>query len=187
MRRGLREPRRKIAKMQLPVHFARFIRKLNGWPIEQRPGLSLVTGEVTERGRMSEREVQRLQGAVEANEPERAGQIPRGTQDGEGVGGGAQADIPDHEFSGMLLEAFAKSQLIHIQSLRLGDRANDRVKGLVMRQRMEAVVAADELNELVVGSWSGQWPVNLRCSFNLWSAVVPSPSKALWREVFETL
>ncbi len=187
MLRGLREPRREIAKMQLPVHFACFIRKLNGQLIKQGPGLRFVTGEVTERGRMSEREVQRLQGAVEADEPERAGQIPRGTQDGEGVGGGAQADIPDHEFSGMPVEAFAESQLIHIQSLRLGDRANDRVKGFVMRQRMEAVVAADELNELVVGSSSGQWPVNLRCVFNLWGGVVPNPSKALRREVFETL
>ena len=100
---------------------------------------------------MLQSELQRLNRVVKAHEADRARQIPRGAQDGERVGGRAQADIPNHEFAGMIFEALAEPELIDVKRFRLGNGADDGMKRLVVRQRMDAVIAADELNEFV--SW----------------------------------
>ena len=148
---GLREPRRKITEMKLPVHFMRPVGEPNGVLIENGPGLRFVAPEVTKRSRMLKGERQRLNRAVKAHEPNRARQIPRCAQDGERVGGRTQADIPDHEFPGMFLEALAEPELIDVERFRLSYGTDDRMKGLGVRQRMDAVIAADELNEFVAG------------------------------------
>ena len=135
--------------MQLPVHFTRPVGELDGVLIENGPGLRFVAAEVTERSRMLQGERQRLNRAVKAHEPNRARQIPRGAQDGERVGGGAQADIPDHEFAGVMLEALAKLELIDVKRLRLRHRADDRMKSFAVRQRMKAVGAVGEPDQFV--------------------------------------
>ena len=53
----------------------------------------------------------------------------------------------------MIFEALAELELIDVKGFRLGDGTDDRMKRLVVRQRMDAVIAADELNEFVSHGW----------------------------------
>ena len=120
--------------MKLPVYFMRPVGELDGVLIEKSPGLRFVTVEVSERGCMLYGERQRFERAVKADESNRARQVPGGAQDRERVCRRAQANIPDHKFPGMLLEALAESKLLDVQGLRLGDRANDGVIGFAVRE-----------------------------------------------------
>ena len=165
--RGCSQPRRKIPKMKLPVYFMRPVGELYGVLIEKGPGLRFVTVEVTERGRMLQGERQRFERAVKADESNRARQVPGGAQDRERVRRRAQANIPDHKFPGMLLEALTESELLDVQGLRLGDGADDRVIGFSVRERVEAVGAVGELHQLV--TFPSGWPSH-SCAIALSSA-----------------
>jgi len=88
---------------------------------------------------------------VEAQEVDRAGDLARRPQSGERIGGGAEADIPQDELAGVMLEALDQAQLTDIQRLGLGHRADDRMERLVMGQRMDAVRPIGEPNDSVSG------------------------------------
>jgi hypothetical protein len=125
------------------------IGELNGVPVEDCPGWRFVALEVTERGRMLEGERQWLNRAVKAHEPNRARQIPGGPQDGKRISGRAQTHIPDHEFTGMLLEPLAEVKLIDVKSLRLRHRPDDRMKSFAVRQGMKAVGAVGQPDQFI--------------------------------------
>src|SRR5882762_4236215 len=127
--------------MKLPVHFMRTIGELDDMVIEYRAGLRFVDAEVTERGGVLEGKLQRLKRVVKAHEVDRTRELPRRPQDGERVGSRAQTDIPDHEFAGMIFEALAEPELIDVKRFSLGNGADDRMKGLAVRQRTDAVSA----------------------------------------------
>ena len=111
-----------------------------------------VAAEIAEVGGVSQREFQRLQRVVKTDEADLAGNVPRGAQDGERVGRRAEADIPDHKFAGMILQPLAEPELVDVKRLRLRDRADDRMKRLVIRKRTHGTNAVVQADELVAGS-----------------------------------
>ena len=110
-----------------------------------------VIGEVAKGGGVFERELQRLKGVVKADDAERALRGAGGAQNGEDVGGSAEADVPDDEFAGMRGHAFGEAQLFYIQGFRFGDGADDGMEGFAMRDGMDAMDAAGELDDFVCG------------------------------------
>ena len=108
----------------------------------------VVAAEIAERVGIFQRELQRLQRVVKTDEADVAGDIPRGAQNGECICRRAEADIPDHKFAGMILLTLAQFELVDVKRLGFGNRADDRMKRLVVRERThgaDAVVQADEL------------------------------------------
>ena len=65
------------------------------------------------------------------------------------VGGGTQSHIPDHELTGLTLEALNQFQLTHVKGLRLGAGPNNGMKGFSLRQGMDAVGATGEFHNAV--------------------------------------
>jgi hypothetical protein len=110
-----------------------------------------VAGEIVEVRGVLEREFQGFKRVVKAQQADGASEGLGGSQDGDGIGGGAQADIPDDEFTGVAPETFNQPKLPDIQRLRLGDGADDRVEGLGMGQRVNAMSATGELDDSVSG------------------------------------
>jgi hypothetical protein len=88
---------------------------------------------------------------VEAQKVDRAGDGAGRAEGSDGVGGGAETDIPQDEFAGVMLEALDQAELANIQGLGFGDRADDGMEGLVVREGMDAVGAIGELNDSVCG------------------------------------
>src|SRR6267378_1081384 len=107
-----------------------------------------IAAEVAELSRVLQGKFQWFQRMIKTHEPDLTRDVPRGAQDGEGVGRRTQTDIPDHKFTGMMLQSFAKPELIDIKRLRLRDRPDDRMKGFSVRERAhgtDAVVQTDKL------------------------------------------
>jgi len=110
-----------------------------------------VTGEVAEGDGVFEGELERFEGVVKADDTERALRGAGGAQNCEDIGGSTEADVPDDEFAGMRGHAFGEAQLFYIQGFRFGDRADDGMEGFAMRDGMDAMDAAGELDDFVCG------------------------------------
>jgi hypothetical protein len=85
---------------------------------------------------------------VKTHEANLARNFARRAQNYERVRRRAEADIPDHEFTGMILQPLAQPELFDIKRLGFRDRTDDRMKRLFIRERThgtDAVVQADEL------------------------------------------
>src|ERR1035437_5353701 len=87
----------------------------------------------------SSREGQRFECVIEAQQVDRARDAAGRMQSGEGIGRRPEANVPQDKLARVMLEPFHQAQLPDIQRLRLGHRANHRMKGLVMGERMNAV------------------------------------------------
>ena len=110
-----------------------------------------VAPQVAERLAVLQRERQRFEGVVEAQQVDRAGDVAGRPQRGERIGRRAEADVPQDKFARVTLEPLDQAQLPDIQRLGLGHRADHGMKGLVMGQRMDAVRAVGELDDSVSG------------------------------------
>src|ERR1035437_917808 len=146
-----RNKRWKITELEFPVHRLRAILKTHSVRAEKFFQMIFVAAEVTERVGVFQRELQRFNRAVKAHEADVARDLPRGAQDGERVGRRAEADIPDHEFAGVIFETFAQTELVDIKRLRFRDRADDRMKRLVIRKRTHGTGAVSQVDKLVAG------------------------------------
>jgi len=114
------------------------------------PHRTLEAGQITQFIRVPQRESQRLQRAVKADDAQWKGQIARGAQDGHCIGRRAKPDIPHHKFAYVRLQSFPQPQLLDVKRLRLGHRADDGMKRLVFRQRAYAASSVLQANELVI-------------------------------------
>src|ERR1035437_6591485 len=146
-----RNKRWKITELEFPVHRLRAILKTHPVRAEKFFQMIFVAAEVTERVGVFQRELQRFNCAVKAHGTDVARDLPRGAQDGERVGRRAEADIPDHEFAGVIFEPLAQPELVDIKRLRLRDRADDRMKRLVVRERTHGTGAVSQVDKLVAG------------------------------------
>jgi hypothetical protein len=85
---------------------------------------------------------------IKTDKPDLTSDVPRGAHHGKRVGRCTKTNIPDHKFTGMIFEPFPQPELVDVERLRLGDRADDRMKRLGIGERAygaDAVVQADEL------------------------------------------
>src|ERR1035438_6354809 len=89
---------------------------------------------------------QRFEGVIEAQQVNRARDVPGGPQSRERIGRRPEADIPQDEFSRVTLEPLDQPQLPDIQRLGFGHRADHRMKGLMMGQRVDAVRPVGEFD-----------------------------------------
>jgi hypothetical protein len=111
-----------------------------------------VAAQVAECFAVLEREGERFEGVIEAQQVDRAGDVPGRPQGGERIGCRPEADIPQDEFARVPPEALDQAQLPDIERLGFGDRADHRMKGLVMGEGMDAVGAIGEFDYSVSGS-----------------------------------
>ena len=110
-----------------------------------------VAGEVAEIDGVIEGELERFERVVKADDAERALRGAGGAQNGQDVGGGAEADVPDDEFAGMRGHAFGKVELFDVEGFGFGDGADDGVERFAMGERMDAMDATGELDDFVCG------------------------------------
>ena len=89
---------------------------------------------------------------VETDDPQRIFRSLRRAQHRQHICRRAESDIPDHEFVLMRGEPFRQAQLLDIQRLCLRYGANDRMKRLAFRQRMDAMNATGEFDNFITGS-----------------------------------
>src|SRR6267142_184410 len=101
---------------------------------------------------MFQRELQRFNRVVEADQANRRADLSRFTQHCQCIRRRAEADIPDNELARMSLQSLRELELSHIQCFGLRYGPNDRMKRLLMRQGMDAVNAAGEFDEFVAGA-----------------------------------
>jgi hypothetical protein len=137
-----------------------------------------VARQVTERFAVLEREGERVEGVIEAEQVDWAGDGTSCVQGGDRVGGSAEADIPEDEFARVTLEALGQAELPDIQRLGFDDRTDHGMKGFAMGEGMDAVRAVGELNESVAGgSFHGRTFVHGATEAKLKERVPPE----LWR------
>ena len=111
-----------------------------------------VAVEVAENFCIIKRELERFDGVVEADDAQRAFRGTGGAENGQNIRGGAEADVPDDKFTGMSGHAFGQPKLADIQGLGLRNRPNDGMERLAVRDRMDTVNAAGELDDFIGGS-----------------------------------
>jgi hypothetical protein len=107
--------------------------------------------EVGEVGGVLEREFEWFERVVETQDSNRAGELSSGAQKSERVSGGAQANVPDDEFAGVICQAFDDSELADVKGLGFCNGANNRMKRFSVRERMDAVRASGEFYETIAG------------------------------------
>jgi hypothetical protein len=114
----------------------------------------LVSVEVAQFGGMPPGHSKRLDGPVKANEVQLSRQLPCGTEDGQGVGRGAEADIPDNKGGGGGSHTFHQVELSDVKKVRLLDWAQDRVKGFLEWNGPQAEDPIGEAHqaELILGT-----------------------------------
>jgi hypothetical protein len=82
--------------------------------VQQTFEVWLVAAQVTEGVAVSEGEGKRVEGVVEAQEVDCAGDGASRAQGGDRVGGGAETNIPENKFACVMLEALDQAQLVDI-------------------------------------------------------------------------
>ena len=100
---------------------------------------------------MREGEAKWIKGFLEAFEANSRRDGAGGGEDGEGIGGRSQANVPDDEFTGGGAEAFGQPHLAEVKSLGFRHGANDRMKGFAAVEGLDRVRAGGEANEAVAG------------------------------------
>ena len=129
--------------------------------LEQRGERGLVAGGVAQRGGVLEGEGQRFVGVVKADQAEPSRNPPGGAQGGEGIGGPAQPDIPDHKLPGVALEPFANPQLADIEPFRFSLRAQSGMHFLGVLAGIEGFLPVRQRHQLIVvrhaGLINGEW------------------------------
>ena len=89
---------------------------------------------------------------IETEQMDATGDVPGRPQNGEGIGGCPQPDVPNDEFASVVGQPFGQADLADVKGLGFGHRADDRMEGLAMGERMDAVNAAGKLDEFVGGA-----------------------------------
>ncbi len=144
--RGVAHQRRKISRSEFPTAAS----EGSAAGLDQFRGGILVPAEIAEFLCVLQGKPQRLEGPVETDHAQRARQIGRGAEDCQDIGGSAETDVPDDKFAGMGLQPAAQLELVDIQGLRLGRRADDRMKGFIFRQGTDAEGAIGQPDKLVI-------------------------------------
>ena len=111
--------------------------------------MRFIAVEVAERTSVVQRELKRFGGVIEADQPNRAGQVPRGAQHSQRVCRRAEADVPNHKFPGVFADSIHQAQLLDIKRHGLGRGSDRRVHRFAIRQRMNAAGAVGELHQVV--------------------------------------
>ena len=120
---------------------------------QQTLDVPFVAPQVAERRAVLQPEGQWVERVVKAQQVDRTGDVPSRPQSGERIGRRSEANIPQNELARVALEALDQAQLPDVQRLRFGDGADDRMKGLVMGHRMDAVRAIRQFDDAVSGGW----------------------------------
>ena len=102
------------------------------------------------RARVTSGPFQGIEGLVEAQHSDRAGNVAGGAQHGDRVGRRAQANVPDNEIAGMAVQAFDQAQLSDVERLSFRHRADHRMKRLSMAERMHTVDTVRQPDDFVI-------------------------------------
>jgi hypothetical protein len=138
-----------IAEVKFPGNCALAVGELNGVVAKKFGDGCLVAAEIAEGRGVFEGELQRFERVVEADDAQRASGGAGGAENGEDVGGSAEADIPQDEFAGMRGEAFGQAELPDVEGLGFRDRADDGMEGFAMGERMDTVDAVGEGDDFI--------------------------------------
>jgi WG containing repeat len=145
------EKRREISQMEFPVDLTSCVLEFRRLSAQEGGDGFFVAVEVVEDFRVIEGELERFQGMVKTDDSKRTTSGAGGSEDGEDIRGGAEADIPDDKFTGMRDHALGQAKLVDVKRLRFGNGTDDRMKSFAMRDGMNAVHSAGELHDFVCG------------------------------------
>lgn len=152
------EPGGEVTDVELPFHVALVIGEggVVGWGCEELVEAGFVIGEVGEGGFVLQGEGEGFGGLVEAKDLGLAGQVIGGCEDGEGVAGCAEADIPDDE--GFLggAHAFAQPGLAHVERIGFFGGSDYRVEGFGVAIGSHAIGSIGELDQAVFSTCHGR-------------------------------
>lgn len=158
------KPRGKIAELKLPVHLKRAVAEAGLFGKEQFAQPIFITGNIAQGAGIFEGEFKGSGCIIEADEAELAGNIGGGAEDGDGIGGSAEADVPDDEFAGGLCEAFTNAKLADVKKVGLGARAKPGMHFFAVAGGKEGALAVRESYELVVIGHAGiVWECHAGC------------------------
>ena len=147
---GRAQPGGEVPDVRVPAEGLRAGLTLDLSVGEQRAHQLFMAAEVAQFRRVIEREAKWFQRVVKTHEPHGARQVADGTQDRQGVGGRAEADVPDDKLTRMRRKPLAQPELPHVERLRLRHRADDGMKGFRLRQRADAADSVGERDKNVV-------------------------------------
>src|ERR1041385_796342 len=150
-RSGGGEKRGEIGEVGLPFHSLTAAGEGNAMVRDEVLDAPLVVAEIVERGGVIQRETERLNGVIEAVQPDGAGDVARRPQHGEGVGRRPKAHVPDDEFALVRAQAVAEPELLDVKRLRLRHRPDDRMKRLAVRPPVNTPPALRQLEETIAG------------------------------------
>src|SRR5438874_762595 len=146
---GRAEQRWKVCLKKGPANGLRPIRELVVTAFNQLASMDLVSAEIAKLVPMPQCKSKRLRCVIEAEHVQLRADLSRAAQHRQHIGGSAQADIPNNKLTAMFLQPVGQSQLLQVKSFGLGERPNDRMEGLAMKQRVNAVRAIRQFDELI--------------------------------------
>lgn len=110
----------------------------------------LVPRQVFQMFGVSQCELERGQSVIEADQTDRARNVPRCLKHRQRISRRSQPDIPNDERMGRrLLKSITQPSLGYVKCLGFGHRANHRVKGLGVGQGVNAMGAVREFHDAV--------------------------------------
>lgn len=148
---GLCQQRGKVGQVHVPGYGLRAVLEGAVVFVKETLQVRFIARQVAESVAVLERKGKWFEGVVEAQQVDRAGDVAGRPESGERIGGRPEADVPQDKFASVMLEALNQPQLADIQRFGFGDRADHRMKGLVMGQGMDAVRPVGEFDESVSG------------------------------------
>lgn len=149
---GLGEERGEVALVKLPTDLQLVVLESDFGVVEELAAKRFETGQVRQGIQVVEGKAERFEGMVEAHEAKAGGDGAGGLKDDGGVGGGAEADVPDHEIVGCLRQALGDLKLADVEGLGFGGGADDGVKRFMVGQGADAVRAVGQSDDAIAGS-----------------------------------
>ena len=154
--RDVAHQRWKISRAQFPADAG----KGSAAGLDEFRDDTLIAAEIAEFLRVLQGKTQWLDGPVETDHAQRATQIRRGAKNRQNIGGRAKTDVPDDKFTRMGLQSLAQLELVDIEGLRLGRRADHRMKRFILRHGTDAEGAIGQPDKFVIrDQWIlATWP-----------------------------
>lgn len=127
-----------------------FVTELDSAVVKQLMNWIFISSDVPEFLCMLDGELERLDGAIEADDAQFASHFFCGGEDGQDICGGAEADVPDDELAAVGGDAVGQVQLADVEGLRFSGGADDGMKGFILGNRVHAEGAVRQFDQFVI-------------------------------------
>jgi DNA-binding Lrp family transcriptional regulator len=141
---------REVRNVNTPIDACRAVIKRHMLVAQQFLDGFFKAAEITQLRRVLQAESQRLESAIKADDSQHAFVTAHGAQDSEHVRGRPQSHVPNDEVSRAIANTLGQAQLLHIERLGFGDRADHRMKRFVVFRGIHAGDAVRQSDEAIL-------------------------------------